>query len=246
MKYYTISRMVERHHATLSFSIIVIIIELTLLSGFAYAIPMQLVFPDSVEVEVTTNNITNGKLCEKPKYYHNETKSCWPTSPRKRGPCPESMIFYAVDKIYGDCDCPEASVSAVYVYDVSSNQCFKTYNQAFCPPNEWLILDNNSIPTCVPNSCQKFQRGTSRNEHEDRHVVLFKNKCVTVLDSDPDVCPYPYEITIDLDKGLPICSSDLPETTEYDLGVKGSFKCRTGTRRDRLGKCRPTNNKDKE
>jgi len=195
---------------------------------------------------VTTNNTTR-KLCENQKYYHNETESCWPSFPRARGPCPKSMIFYPIDKIYGECDCPEVKdYDTVYVYDVPSNQCFKTYEQAFCPPKEWLLLDNNSIPTCVPNTCKKLQNNGTREENENHPVVLFKNKCVRVYEPDPDVCPEPNEIVIDSHKGLPYCSSDEPVTQNYDLGVKGSFRCRAGTRRDRLGKCRSIINKDKE
>ncbi|ODM98835.1 hypothetical protein Ocin01_07846 [Orchesella cincta] len=235
-RYSTISRAVDRYSASLSF-LSIVIIELLFLSGYSQAMPMQLLFPGSGE-EVTPT--TNGRLCEKYRYFHNETETCYKS--KHQGPCPKSMIFYAVDKIYGDCDCAEVNHSRVFVYDISSNQCFKTFHQAYCHPGEWLILNNNSIPTCVPNKCQKLYESGTPQENEDHPVVLLNNKCVRLLKSDPEFCASPHEVTVDTNTGIPICSSSLG-TAEYDLGVKGSFKCRPGTRRDRLGKCRSTNTK---
>lgn len=116
--------------------------------------------------------------------------------------------------------------------------------KAFCATGEWLIFqDNSDMPKCAPNSCEKFQRENPA-DHELYPVVLLRNKCVRVLKSSDEAdCSSPHEVTIDPYTGTPFCSSDAG-IQNYDIGVKGSFKCRPGTRRDRLGKCRPvTNNK---
>lgn len=83
--------------------------------------------------EVSSSAISDPQSCKKGTRFHNETLGCWPL--KKQGPCPPSMIFYAIDKKFGDCDCPDLypGLDPVWVYDIASNQCFRTYQQVPFP-----------------------------------------------------------------------------------------------------------------
>ena len=94
--------------------------------------------------------------------------------------------------------------------------------QAYCSQTEWLVFDNSENPVCETRKCPVGQ-------------LPFKDRCVKLDGTDRD-CKN-FERIIFLEDSLsPACGDG--STSEFSNLSGPKLKCKPGTMKDIVGKCR--------